>query len=367
MTKSAAPAFSMPVPGVNGAVAGALRGQTCVLTGVFPEVGGGAGLSQGKDRVKAMVTTFGGRCTASVSGKTTILVVGREPGFSKVSKARGQLSIKILSLHDLVRVIHGNALDAAEPLVIESFSAGYASRRNPYGNSLALTASQTELDIARGLGPTMIEAAPQPKPKRRPKPTKKAKRAKAAPKENAAPQNAIASLKVAQLREQLQSHGLPMYGRKADLVRRLAAFLAKSALTQGQGDGHHPTPMAMAIDENVAPQVAAPQLQNKFTPQETQQHIVAMQSRENSLASLKVAELKVLTLSLSLSLNLSLSRSLTLTSGKARRVWPFEIRPQGEACRAAGGPSRPIGLGLGSGSGLGPGSGSGSGLGSGLG
>lgn len=42
----------MPVPGQTEAAANVLAGKTCVLTGVFPEVGGGAGLNRGKDRLK---------------------------------------------------------------------------------------------------------------------------------------------------------------------------------------------------------------------------------------------------------------------------------------------------------------------------
>ena len=80
-------AFVIPKPGVSG-VEGCMAGLTCVSTGIFPEVGGGSGLNLGKDRVKAMVQSFGGRVTGSVSGKTNILIVGKQPGMSKVSKAR---------------------------------------------------------------------------------------------------------------------------------------------------------------------------------------------------------------------------------------------------------------------------------------
>jgi hypothetical protein len=34
----------------------------------------------GKDKVKRMVTSFGGRVTGSVSGKTNYLIVGKQPG-----------------------------------------------------------------------------------------------------------------------------------------------------------------------------------------------------------------------------------------------------------------------------------------------
>ena len=68
--------FKVPVPGEDGAIADVLDGQTCVLTGLFPEVGGGCGLQLGKGRMKTMIEEFGGRVTSAVSGKTTILVVG---------------------------------------------------------------------------------------------------------------------------------------------------------------------------------------------------------------------------------------------------------------------------------------------------
>jgi hypothetical protein len=41
--------FEMPVKGKNGAVTNSLDGKTIVLTGVFPEIGGGAGLNLGYD------------------------------------------------------------------------------------------------------------------------------------------------------------------------------------------------------------------------------------------------------------------------------------------------------------------------------
>lgn len=80
--------FVVPVPGKNGAASSdSLKGQTVVLTGVFPEIGGGAGLSLGKDRAKRLLESFGARVTSSVSGKTTLLVVGKAPGYSKVRRA----------------------------------------------------------------------------------------------------------------------------------------------------------------------------------------------------------------------------------------------------------------------------------------
>lgn len=63
--------FVIPKPGVNGAISGVLDGKKFVLTGVFPEIGGGSGLNMGKDRMKEMIESFGGKVTGSVSGKTS--------------------------------------------------------------------------------------------------------------------------------------------------------------------------------------------------------------------------------------------------------------------------------------------------------
>ena len=154
--------FIVPRPGRDGAIKHSLAGKTCVMTGVFPELGGGAGLNLGKDRCKAMIESFGGRVTSAVSGQTDVLVVGKEPGYSKVSKARGMPKCTLLALKDLVEdVIKGGLMltdgssssDALtvkkKDVVIESFSAGFRSRGNGFeGNSAAYFASAEELAIA---------------------------------------------------------------------------------------------------------------------------------------------------------------------------------------------------------------------------
>ena len=38
----------------------------------------------GKARVKTMIESFGGKVTSAVSGKTSFVLVGKEPGMSKV-------------------------------------------------------------------------------------------------------------------------------------------------------------------------------------------------------------------------------------------------------------------------------------------
>jgi len=146
-------AFVAPSPGVGAAVPGALRGETVVLTGLFPEVGGGAGLNLGKDRTARLVESFGGRVTSSVSGKTTILLVGKEPGFSKVARARESGGrVALMSLTDLVDRIEGRlgADEPPPPLVIEHFSAGF------HGNGLAASAPRERLLAAAGVAPGLL-------------------------------------------------------------------------------------------------------------------------------------------------------------------------------------------------------------------
>ena len=65
--------------------------------------------------------------TGSVSGKTSILVVGKEPGYSKVSKARDNPKIKLMSVMDLIPCLAQGTLTTAahaEPMVITGVSVG---------------------------------------------------------------------------------------------------------------------------------------------------------------------------------------------------------------------------------------------------
>jgi len=105
-----------------------MEGKRFVITGTFPEVGGGIGLSLGKDAVKKMIESFGGKVTSAVSGKTDYLVVGKEPGRSKVSKAESR-NLPMLNVRTLQKLMYGEtdfeAVKQAEPLKITSFSSGY--------------------------------------------------------------------------------------------------------------------------------------------------------------------------------------------------------------------------------------------------
>ena len=144
--------FIIPCPGKDGALPASLAGKTIVLTGTFPELGGGSGLSLGKGKAKTMIKSFGGRVTGSVSGKTDLLVVGKDPGFSKVSNARSKTRCTLVSLQTLTKLLHGNLLEnVAKPMEIDSFSSGFA------GNGLAVKASPRALEIASGVVVPKIE------------------------------------------------------------------------------------------------------------------------------------------------------------------------------------------------------------------
>mmetsp|Transcript_2524 Transcript_2524/g.5431 ORF Transcript_2524/g.5431 Transcript_2524/m.5431 type:complete len:849 (+) Transcript_2524:32-2578(+) len=120
--------FEIPRPGVNGAVPNVLAGKKFVLTGIFPEVGGGSGLDLGKERTKQMIESFGGRVTTGVSGKTNFVVVGKEPGASKVRQAR-ERDIPLIDLISLRRLLLGQQqledVKNQPPPRITSFSSGY--------------------------------------------------------------------------------------------------------------------------------------------------------------------------------------------------------------------------------------------------
>jgi hypothetical protein len=146
--------FVVPVPGRNGALANMLEGKRVVLTGTFPEVGGGAALNLGKEKVKKMIEAFGGKVTGAVSGKTDILIVGKNPGLSKVSQSKTR-GIQLIALKDMKEAIEGGRLEGApRPGAITNFSSGYGGR-----NGLALTASDEALAFASSVQAPQIKAA----------------------------------------------------------------------------------------------------------------------------------------------------------------------------------------------------------------
>ncbi|KAI9353778.1 hypothetical protein BDR26DRAFT_914002 [Obelidium mucronatum] len=148
--------FLIPRPGLNGTDPHFLHGKRIVLTGIFPEVGGGCGLSLGKDRVKEMCESFGGRVTSAISGKTDFLIVGKEPGMSKVTKARESENCQLVSLRDMVLGIEGKKpLEIADAPQIDKFSSGY------FGNGLAMIASREDYERASGRGGGGVKKKPR--------------------------------------------------------------------------------------------------------------------------------------------------------------------------------------------------------------
>jgi NAD-dependent DNA ligase len=77
----------IPKPSADGANKDSLKGKRFVSTGTFSKLGGGEGLSVGKEKLKELITSFGGAVTGSISGKTNYLVVGDEPGAKKLEEA----------------------------------------------------------------------------------------------------------------------------------------------------------------------------------------------------------------------------------------------------------------------------------------
>jgi hypothetical protein len=152
---------AIPRPGVGLANPSAFAGKTVVLTGVFPELGGGAGLNLGKDRARTLIESFGGRVTSAVSGRTDALLVGREPGMSKVSQARAR-GATLLNFSQLCQSLDSgacapakgssDALALTNAVDITSFSSGY------WGNGLAIGASDAALAYAARGGERVASA-----------------------------------------------------------------------------------------------------------------------------------------------------------------------------------------------------------------
>jgi hypothetical protein len=64
----------------DGAVQDSLDGLRFVLSGIWPDLGGGSGLGLGKEKVRAQIKQFGGKVTSAISGVTNVLVTGEKPG-----------------------------------------------------------------------------------------------------------------------------------------------------------------------------------------------------------------------------------------------------------------------------------------------
>jgi hypothetical protein len=91
---------------LDGAIQGSLEGWQFVLSGTWPNLGGGMGLKAGKHWQKARIEQFGGRVTSSISGVTDFLVVGDSPGPKKLEEVTYK-GIKVIDTKTLNCMIHG--------------------------------------------------------------------------------------------------------------------------------------------------------------------------------------------------------------------------------------------------------------------
>ena len=122
-----------------------LAGKCVVFTGT---------LAMKREDAKAAAELAGAKVSSGVTGKTDILIVGKEPGMSKVSKARDR-NIRLVSLSEIVDCVEQpySLTDApAAPFEIKSFSKGYR------GNGLFLTASPAEAAYTARISPALIQA-----------------------------------------------------------------------------------------------------------------------------------------------------------------------------------------------------------------
>jgi hypothetical protein len=77
-----------------------------VFTGTFPELGGGSGLALGKAALKTRVDEVpNARVVAAISGKTTHLVVGQDPGQQKVLAASRQPLVQQMALQPFLEML----------------------------------------------------------------------------------------------------------------------------------------------------------------------------------------------------------------------------------------------------------------------
>jgi DNA ligase (NAD+) len=79
-------------------VEGPLTGKTYVITGTLEAFS--------RDQAAAELEARGAKVVNSVSGKTTGLIVGEEPGNSKLTKAR-KLDVPLLAEQDLQELLRG--------------------------------------------------------------------------------------------------------------------------------------------------------------------------------------------------------------------------------------------------------------------
>ena len=148
--------FAFPVLGVDG-VAGALKGHTVVLTGVFPMIESAAvGFGKGKDTLKLAIEKYGGRVTSSVSKKTSIVVSGHLPGATKLEAAAKLSSCKVMDVDGVCALMRGASTDDVAAPAIGELSRGYGGKGKLLGQPAAAAALREALakPVAAIAGPS---------------------------------------------------------------------------------------------------------------------------------------------------------------------------------------------------------------------
>ena len=145
MASSSSSLIVLPRPGNRGAKgAHAYAGRRFVLTGAFPEVGGGAGGGVGRERVKALIESFGGGVEeGAVSSTTDFVIVGKAPGVDKVAAAR-ERGIPTPDIRGLV-----NALFFTDEDLEDQPAAVIQSEAEARVSLLRVKAAQADLTAAR--------------------------------------------------------------------------------------------------------------------------------------------------------------------------------------------------------------------------
>eukprot|EP00985_Skeletonema_marinoi_P001093 scaffold446_cov142-Skeletonema_marinoi.AAC.1 len=111
--ESSSTSLRMFIPGEDGTIPDKLLGKQFCLTGLFPELGGGSGLKLGKDKMKELIQSFGGKVTSSISGKTHFVIKGVEPGTKRLEEAASK-GVTALNCTALVKVLMGADLPATK-------------------------------------------------------------------------------------------------------------------------------------------------------------------------------------------------------------------------------------------------------------
>ncbi len=89
-----------------------------VLSGTWPGLGGGQGLTPGKDNMKAIIKQHGESVTSGFSCLTNALVIGDNPGQKKILKAHEQ-GLSIVKLDQITSIITYDGKTAQDLLLAQ--------------------------------------------------------------------------------------------------------------------------------------------------------------------------------------------------------------------------------------------------------